>query len=176
MGANRNENSSYAAVMKKIKSVKQKVVVDRVHPLKNVNQSRSKAEVELSAVEVGLPTVEFKLSAAEVGPSAAGAELSAGEVVLSAAEVELLLLSWFPRLDQKSRHLRKSSCVFQNWELLKLHNPPLWQPVNLLQQRPLMPLPQVHPKQYVSQNPGTLHLRDCSQLYLLWWRYIDQRI
>ena len=39
MGANRSENSSYAAAIKKIKLVKRKVVVDRVHPLKNVNQS-----------------------------------------------------------------------------------------------------------------------------------------
>ena len=39
MGANRSENSSYAAAIKKIKHVKRKVVVDRVHPLKNVNQS-----------------------------------------------------------------------------------------------------------------------------------------
>ena len=101
MGANRSENSSYAAAIKKIKLVKRKVVVDRVNPLKNVNQSRSKAEVELSAVGVGLSAaevgpsaaevgpsaMEVELSAVEVGPSAAGAELSTGEVVLSAVEV-----------------------------------------------------------------------------------------
>ena len=87
MGANRSENSSYAAAMKKIKSVKTKVVVDRVHPLKNVNQSRSKAEVELYALEVGISATEVGPSAAEVGPSAAEVELSAGEVVLSAAKL-----------------------------------------------------------------------------------------
>ena len=80
MGANRSENSSYAAAIKKIKHVKRKVVVDKVHPLKNVNQSQSKAGVELSAMEV-------ELSAVEVGPSAAEAKLSTGEVVLSAVEV-----------------------------------------------------------------------------------------
>ena len=80
MGANRSENSSYADAIKKIKHVKRKVVVDRVHPLKNVNQSQSKAGVELSVMEI-------ELSAAEVGPSAAEAELSTGEVVLSAVEV-----------------------------------------------------------------------------------------
>ena len=100
MGANTSENSSYAAAMKKMKRVKRKVVVDKVHPLKNVKQSRSKA-VELSAVgvglsaaevgpsaaEAGLSAMEIELSVAEVGHSAAGAELSTGEVVLSAVEV-----------------------------------------------------------------------------------------
>ena len=55
-------------------------MLDRVHPLKNVNQSRSKAGVELYAMEV-------ELSAVEVGLSAMEADLSIGEVVLSAAEV-----------------------------------------------------------------------------------------
>ena len=94
VGANRSENSSYVAAIKKIKHVKRKVVVDGVHPLKNVNQSQSKAEVELSAAEVGpsaaeveLSAMEVELSAVEVVPLAAGAELSTGEAVLSAVEV-----------------------------------------------------------------------------------------
>ena len=134
MGANKSENSSYAAAIKKIKSVERKEVVDRVHPVKNDTQSRSKAEVELSAVK--------------------------------------LVFSPQP----KSRQLGKSSCLLQNLKLLKLHNPPPWQPVDLLQQKPLMPLPQVHPKQSLSENPGTLHLRDCSRSYLLWGRYIYLRV
>ena len=93
-----------------------------------------------------------------------------GRLYFLLRRLEFLLLSWFPHLDQKS------SCLLQNMKLLKLHNPLVWQLVNLLQQRSLLPLPQVQPKQSLSQNPGALHLRDCSRLYLLWWRYIDLRI
>ena len=71
MGANRSENSSYVAAIKKIKHVKRKVMGDKVHPLQNVNHSRSKAGVELSAMEVDLSTGEVVLSAVEVGVSAA---------------------------------------------------------------------------------------------------------
>ena len=183
MGAKRSENSSYAAAIKKIKHVKRKVVVDRVNPLKNVNQSRSKADVELSAVGVGLSAAEVgpsaaeaELSAMEVELSAAKAALSTGEVVLSAVEVGVSAAKLVSSPRSKSHHLRKSSCLLQNSKLLEPHNPLVWQPVNLLQQRPLLPLPQVLPKQSLSQNPGALHLRDCSGLYLLWWRYIDLRI
>ena len=117
MGANKSENSSYAAAIKKRKFVERKEVVDRVHPVKNDTQSRSKAEVELSAAEV---------------------ELSAVKLVFSP--------------QPKSRQLGKSICLLQNLKLLKLHNPPPWQPVDLLQQKPLMPLPQVHPKQSLRES------------------------
>ena len=180
MGANRSEISSYAATIKKIKHVKRKVVVDRVHPLKNVNQSRSKAEVELSAVKVGpsaaeaeLSAMEVELSDAEVGPSAVGAELSTGEVVLSAVQVGVSAAKLVSSPRSKKSSSLKSSCLLQNMKLMKLHNPLVWQPVSLSQQRPPLPLPQAHPKQSLSQNPGALHLRDCSRL---WWRYIDLRI
>ena len=45
-------------------------MVDKVHPLQNVNQSRSKAGVELSAMEIVLSAVEVVLSAVEVVLSA----------------------------------------------------------------------------------------------------------
>ena len=160
MGANRSENSSYTAAIKKIKHVKRKVVVDKVHPLQNVNQSRSKAGIELSAVEV-------ELSAAEVGPSAAEAELSNGEVVLSAVEVGVSAAKLVSSPRSKKSSSPKKQLPASEYEIVEVSQSSVWQFVNLIPQRSLLPLPQVHPKQSPSQNPGALHLRDCNRLYLL---------
>ena len=65
MGANRSENSSYTAAIKKIKSAKRKEVVNRVHPLKNCTQPRSKAEVEPSAAKLVSSSQPKKLSSQE---------------------------------------------------------------------------------------------------------------
>ena len=151
-----------------------------MHPLKNVNQSRSKAEVEFSAVgvgfsatEAGLSAMDVELSAAEVGPSAAGAELSTGEVVLSAVEVGVSAAELVSSPRSKKPSYLKKQLPASEYEIVEASQSSFVATCQSDSTKALLPLPQAHLKQSLSQNPGALHLRDCSWL---WWRYIDLRI